>query len=224
MATIPTPWDEPTEWTISADTTINASDVELNPDVGFQAGLCWWETAIDGTDTIDVSWDINIPDTGGADGTVFAIYDAADADRQGDLGSGGNLGFFGTGAGHPTGFCVAVFTFTLQDVQICSQAVTVGKTVLETMDVAEMRGTTTSFRCKISGGNLIEVWHGVLTGTADLSHSVTIPTNVHIGFTSATGGTSEQHIISAFSGTFAPSSPPPDPPTLLTVQGALSYG
>lgn len=194
MATIPTPWDAPSEWTVTADASIGGSSVTLTPNVNFNKGTCYWETVISGTDTVDCTFTLTFGSPA-ADGAAFAIWDNADPDRVGA--EGGNLGFFPD----CTGWIVAVDTFQGGDPADDYLGIKDNGGILSWFDIPDPAGTGVDVRVRLSGGNRIEAWYQTLTGTPTLDQSVTLPTQIQVGFCAGCGGSAALQTLTAFSAT-----------------------
>ncbi|WMI33664.1 hypothetical protein SEA_PATELGO_31 [Streptomyces phage Patelgo] len=149
---------------------------------GFGGGALWYGTA-QASDSIDVTFELEMSGGTGADGITFAFADSATSNSFVG-GGGGDLGLVGVNS-----TAVAFASSPGEVVKIVTTTASTMTTVVST--TADVRPGPISVRVRYNGTKLT-VW---IDGSQVFDQTITIPTNSKIGFTAANGGSDDNHII-----------------------------
>jgi hypothetical protein len=193
------------------------------------AGSSFFTTPLDSSRHLNVAFDVAIGGggTSGADGQTLVLADAAVA-RPTALGaSGGALGYGGI-----PGVAVAFDTYR-GAVDPSANFVGIANGTNGAVDRLSWLATATAIPNLRTAVRhvVVDVDAGVMTvkidGTQVLSQAVSLPPNVLLGFTGATGWVLDNHqvsnvVVSGDGGATPPPPPPPPDPATLTVTNAVS--
>ncbi|HKG37409.1 MAG TPA: choice-of-anchor D domain-containing protein [Conexibacter sp.] len=212
-------------WTLNGVATLPSAGVlKLTGLVRSTAGSAFFTAPLDSSRHLTVTFDttINGGGTSGADGQTLVLADAAVA-RPTALGpSGGALGYSGI-----PGIAVAFDTYR-GTVDPSANFVGIASGNNGTVDQLRWLATSTAVPNLRSATRhvVVDIDAGTIRvsvdGTPYLSQAVSLPPNVLLGFTGATGWVLDNHqvsnvVVSGDGGTPPPPPPPPDPATLRIV-------
>jgi Bacterial lectin/Abnormal spindle-like microcephaly-assoc'd, ASPM-SPD-2-Hydin/PQQ-like domain len=208
-------------WTLNGVATLPSAGVlKLTGLTRTTAGSSFFATPLDSSRHLTVAFDATLGGggTSGADGQTLVLADAA-ATRATALGAtGGGLGYTGI-----PGIAVALDTYK-GAVDPSANFVGIANGTSGATDRLAWLSTSTAIPNLRTATRhvVVDINNGVVTvsidGTQYLSQAVTLPPNVLLGFTGATGAVVDNHqvsnvVISGDGGT-PPPPPPPDPATL----------
>jgi hypothetical protein len=187
-ATIPAPWEG--GWQLNGVASLNGQSLVVTPNVGNAGGSAFWPTAVP-TANLRVSFDITIDQGTGADGATFILGDpAAGARATSTGGSGGSLGAAGI-----SGVAVTFDTFkngtdpSANFIGVARTGTGLAYNVTST-NIPTLRGATVHVDITVTGGRLSAV-----VGGTRLDSTITLPASALVGFTAATGGLTDRHMI-----------------------------
>ncbi len=196
-----TTWPPDSSWTLNGNASVSGSSLVLTQQgQTFQSSAVWLNAPVS-TNGLDVNFQVNMGTSGGADGITLALADPAHNTTATTGSNGGGLGFT-AGGGHPgvTGVGVALDTYQNSNdpsnnfVGFLTGGLNTSKTWAATHALSTSLHGTHSVEVTYTGGVLTLI----LDGTTVLSNAITLPSSVLLGFTGATGGLTNDHIISSF--------------------------
>ena len=221
-SSIPTPWAG--GWQVNGRAALSGSSLVLTPNVATVAGSAFYATAVP-SNGLAVSFDATIDQGNGADGMALVLAGTRPRARPTALGAvGAGLGV----AGIP-GVAVALDTFqsagdpSANFVGIVGGANGGTVTYLATSTaVPPLRNSTHHVDVAVSGGRVVVK----VDGAQKLDVAVaTLPPNVFVGFSAATGGLTDRHTVTNVVATTGGTVPPPPPAGQLSVAPAsLAFG
>jgi glucose/arabinose dehydrogenase len=178
-------------WQLNGAATLTTNGVRLTPATTTQRGSVFYGSTIPSAN-ITAEFDINISGGNGADGMTFVLANpTAPATSLG--GSGGLMGFGGI-----PGIAVAFDTFRGPgDPSANFVGITDGlsggslRWVTTNTSVPPLRNATRRVVITTSGGRL----RVSIDGVQYLDQAVTLPPTVRVGFTAATGGLFDNHVV-----------------------------
>lgn len=198
-------WPPDSSWTLNGQAAISSGNLVLTQQgVTNQISAAWFNAPV-ASQGLNVSFTVNMGTPWGADGITLALADPTQNTTH-TIGSlGGGLGFT-AGGGNPGvkgGVGVALDTYqNVNDpsknfVGFLSGGTGTTKTWIATSPLTTSLYGTHTVNVSYSGGVLTLT----LDGTQVLSSAVTLTPTVLLGFTGATGGLTDDHIITQFSAT-----------------------
>lgn len=214
-------------WRRSGAARLADGGLELTPAIANRRGAAFWPAPVDAR-RLDVAFDALLTGGTGADGLALVLADPARGATPSSLGAAGaGLGF----AGIP-GWAAALVTWKNNGVAAPFAGISDGSAagkpwlprwVATTRDVPPLRTATPSrVRVRVDGGRL----RLAVNGVERVSAPVTLPDRVLVGFSGATGGQTDRHVVANASiggapgpalpppGETDPAEPPPEPPAL----------
>lgn len=217
-------------WSLNGNATFPSAGVlKLTGLTRSVAGSSFFTAPLDSSRHLTVAFDVTLSGggTNGADGQTLVLADAAVA-RPTALGaSGGGLGYSGI-----PGIAVAFDTYrgavdpSANFVGIANGTNGAADRLFWLATSSAIPNLRTAVRHVV-----VDVSAGVMTvkidGTQYLSQAVTLPPNVLLGFTGATGWVLDNHqvsnvVVSGDGGTAPPPPPPPPDPATLSVTNTVS--
>jgi hypothetical protein len=190
--TLPAPTG--TGWTRNGSAAVSGSDLVLTTTAASQAGSAFSDTAVP-SDGLDASFTAQIGGGTGADGMTFTLLDgSAPASSLG--GAGGALGYGGLSkavavtldtwknGSDPSGNFVGVADGTTTSPDTMHYLAT-------STAITELRSGTHTVHVTVAGGRM----QVAVDGTQRIDVAVTLPTSVRPGFTGATGGSTDNHVV-----------------------------
>ncbi|HEU4702435.1 MAG TPA: choice-of-anchor D domain-containing protein [Conexibacter sp.] len=217
-------------WTLNGNATFPSAGVlKLTGLTRSVAGSSFFTTPLDSSRRLTVAFDVTLSGggTSGADGQTLVLADAAVA-RPTALGaSGGALGYSGI-----PGIAVAFDTYR-GAVDPSANFVGIANGTNGAVDRLFWLATSTAVPNLRSATRhvVVDVNAGAITVKVDgvqyLSQAVTLPPNVLLGFTGATGWVLDNHqvsnvVVSGDGGATPPPPPPPPDPATLRIANAVS--
>lgn len=214
-------------WRRSGTARVVADGLELTPASTHRRGAAFWPTPVDAR-RLDVSFDALLTGGTGADGLALVLADPARGATPSSLGAvGAGLGF----AGIP-GWAAALVTWRNNGVAApfvgVSDGAVPGKPGLPRW--IAVTGAVPGLRTATPNRVRVRVVDGVLrlaiNGVERVSAPVALPERVFVGFSGATGGQTDRHVVAnaSIGGADAPplgppdeadpAEPPPEPPSL----------
>ncbi len=199
-------------WKLNGSASVTGGALQLTPATEDQKGSAFWPTALDTSGGLTVEFDASVEGGSGADGLTMTLGDPARGATASSLGGGGgSLGFGGI-----PGTAVALASFpngtqtTGNFVGISDGAVSGKWQTLNWLSSAplgsRLQDTTRHVKVTIAGGTVTAAVDGVT-----VSHSTTGTDRVLLGFTAATGGLTNRHVIRNLSVVGGVTTPPPTP-------------
>ncbi|MCU1461618.1 MAG: legume lectin beta domain protein [Acidimicrobiales bacterium] len=199
-------------WQLNGAASIVGTQLQLTPAVNNVTGTGFWPTSV-ASSTLTVGFDATIDTGSGADGMTLALIDPALTAKF--IGSGSN----GMGYSGATGVAIALDTFANAGdpngnfIGIAQTGDNLGLHYLATAtNVPGLQNATHHLTVTINAGQI-----SVSIDAAQvLTATITLPPQVLVGFTGATGGLNNRYAASHLyvSGTAGP--PPPPPPGPVT--------
>jgi hypothetical protein len=186
---IPAPWAG--GWQLNGVASLNGASLVVTPNVANAGGTAFWPTAVP-TANLRASFDITIDQGSGADGATFILGNPAAGARATSMGgSGGSLGAAGI-----AGVAVTFDTFkngTDPSANFIGVARTGTGLAYSTTSTAipTLRGSTRHVDIAVSGGHLTVA----IDGMPKLDSTIALPASALVGFTAATGGLTDRHMI-----------------------------
>ncbi len=188
--TVPAP---PTKWTANGSATISSAGViQLTPAVSEKAGSSFFSTALESAH-LTVTYDQTISGGTGADGQTVTFADASKATGTALGEKGGGLGFSGI-----PGIAVAFDTYK-NSANPSNNFVGISDGPASKADLLHWIATSSTIPALRTATRHIKVetLNGTITvwvdGAKALSAAVTLPPKVLVGFTGATGGSTDVH-------------------------------
>jgi hypothetical protein len=179
-------------WRLNGSAAMSGSSLELTPVIKSQAGSAIYPVPVP-SNGLSATFTVAIGGGTGADGMTLSLLDPASAAPGSLGGTGGLLGFGGlTGTavtldtyrdtGYPSANFVGIATGTSN-----------GRLVFAATNskIPNLRSGTHTVSVSYTGGTLSVS----IDSTRYLSTAVTLPPNVLLGFTGATGGGTDQHTV-----------------------------
>jgi hypothetical protein len=201
-------------WQLNGSAVLNPSasppNLQLTPNTTWQAGSAFWPTPV-ASSGITASFDMFIGSsntTSGAEGMTFTLADASVAKPTAWGHNGGGLGFAGI-----TGIAVAFDTWKLTNYP-SNNFVGIAATnpsqpslsyVTTNASIPPLRNTLHHVVVTTDATGISVT----MDGNQVLAYNITLPSKVLIGFTGATGGTTDVHQVQNVNITTGP--PPPAP-------------
>ncbi|MGN6242227.1 MAG: Ig-like domain-containing protein [Motilibacteraceae bacterium] len=190
--TLPAPTG--TGWTRNGSAAVSSTDLVLTTTAASRAGSAFSNTAVP-SDGLDATFTAQIGGGTGADGMTFTLLDgAAPATSLG--GAGGALGYGGLAkavavtldtwknGSDPSGNFVGVADGTTTSPDTMHYLAT-------STAIGDLRTGTHTVHVTVSGGRM----QVAVDGTQRIDVAVTLPTSVRPGFTGATGGSTDNHVV-----------------------------
>ena len=207
------------------NTTASPPNLQLTPNTTWQAGSAFWPTPVAAAG-IQASFDVSIGSsnaTSGAEGMTFTLADAS-VTKPTALGhNGGGEGYAGI-----TGIAVSVDTWKLTGypsnnfvgIAVTSPSQPSLNYVTTNASVPALRNTIHHI-VVATGTNGISV---TMDGNQVLAYTVTLPSQVLVGFTAATGPATDVHQVQNVSISTGPPPPPPAVTGISPTSGTAAGG
>jgi hypothetical protein len=182
-------------WQLNGSASLVGTTLQLTPAQPSVAGSAFWPGRVQSA-TLDVSFDLAIDSGGGADGLTLAFADARTAQPTALGIAGGGLGFSGI-----PGIALAFATWKNQTTP-SNNFIGISDGPAERTDLLHWLTTATNIPPLRGVSRHVDVAlrRGRLTVAIDggraLDAAVTLPPEVFVGFTGATGGISDRHAVS----------------------------
>jgi hypothetical protein len=194
-------------WTLNGSAAMSGTTLVVTPATAGSVGSAFWPTPV-ASDGLDVNFDAAIDSGTGADGLTLTLANPAGGAAPTSLGAaGGGLGFSGI-----AGIAIALDTYQ-NSVNPSANFVGVSDGAGSAPDllhwlatatnVPSLRGAPHHVRVTVSQGLLAVA----VDGLPALSTSVSLPSNVLVGFTAGCGGQDDRHAVSGVSISAAPANP-----------------
>ncbi|MFF8602437.1 choice-of-anchor D domain-containing protein [Streptomyces sp. NPDC015232] len=185
----------PNGWTYNGSATLSGTTLQLTPVQTFQRGSALHGTAVPSA-RLKARFTATIGGGTGADGLALLLLDATRATPQSLGATGGGLGFSGlpgvavtldtydNGAGDPSANFVGVATGGSGSTLRYAATAT---------NVPNLRTGSHTVDAVVTGTGRLQV---AIDGTRVIDVAVTLPPNVLVGFSGATGGRTDRHAVS----------------------------
>lgn len=183
-------------WQLNGSASLAAPELVLTTTAANQAGSAFWPQQVS-TKSLTVEFDASIGGGSGADGLTLTFADPSRGAAPTSLGAvGGGLGFSGI-----PGVAVALDTYRNA---VNPSANFVGITdgpgtqadylhwTATTTTIPELRTATRHVKVQVAAGTMTVS----IGGSVVLSTAVSLPPTAYLGFTGATGGSTDRHAIS----------------------------
>jgi large repetitive protein len=203
-------------WQLNGNAVLNATasppNLQLTPAVNWEVGSAFWPKAVTGVG-ISASFDIFIGSGSGADGLTFTLADASQTQPTALGNNGGGLGFSGI-----HGFAVAFDTWQ-SSVNPSNNFVGIGaynspqqqvNYVATNTNIPAIRNTVHHITVTTNSTGITVT----MDGAQVLNYATSLPSQVLVGFTGATGGFNDIHQVQNVNIT---TGPPPPAPTVTSV-------
>jgi hypothetical protein len=187
---IPAPWAG--GWQLTSRAVVSGSSLVLTPNLGSVSGTAFWPTAVPRAN-LRASFDLTIDQGNGADGATFILGDPAAGARPTSV--GGTAGSLGA-SGIP-GVAVTFDTFK-NTTDISANFIGVAKTGnglvynATATNIPTLRNSTHHVDIVVSAGHLTVAIDGA---PPVLDSTLALPSSALVGFTAATGGLTDRHMV-----------------------------
>jgi hypothetical protein len=194
------------------NTTASPPNLQLTPATNWQVGSAFWPKPVTGVG-ISASFDMFIGSGSGADGLAFVLADASQTQPTALGNNGGGLGFSGI-----HGFAVAFDTWK-SSVNPSNNFVGIGayNTAQQQVNYVATNTNIPAIRNVVHHITVLTNSTGIVVtmdGTQVLNYATSLPSQVLVGFSGATGGFNDIHQVQNVSIT---TGPPPPAPTVTSV-------
>ncbi|MCU1458139.1 MAG: Ig family protein, partial [Actinomycetia bacterium] len=188
-------------------TTASPANLQLTPNTNYQVGSAFWPTPVPGVG-ITAAFDAFIGPGSGADGLTFTLADAS-VTKPTALGvNGGGEGFSGI-----AGIALSLDTWKNgADPSKNFVGIAAGTARQQSLNYVTTNSSIPSLRNAVHHFVVTTTSTGVtvtMDGTQVLGYATSLPSNVLVGFTGATGGFNDVHQVQNV--TITSGSPPPAP-------------
>jgi hypothetical protein len=203
-------------WQLNGNAVLNSTasppNLQLTPATNWEVGSAFWPKAVTGVG-ISASFDVFLGSGSGADGMTFTLADASVTQPTALGNNGGGLGFSGI-----HGIAVAFDTWK-SSVNPSNNFVGIGSYnspqqqvnyVATNANIPALRNTVHHVTVSTNSTGIVVT----MDGTQVLSYATSLPSQVLVGFTGATGGFNDIHQVQNVSIT---TGPPPSAPTVTSV-------
>jgi hypothetical protein len=195
-------------------------NLQLTPATNWKAGSAFWPTAVPGIG-VTASFDTFIGSGNGAEGLTFTLADASVTKPTALGNNGGGEGFSGI-----TGIAVSFDTWKeTNDPSSNFVGIATTNSAQQSLNYVATNTSAPPLRNKVHHVTVATSTTGIIVtmdGTQVLSYATSLPSQVLVGFTAATGGHNDIHQVQNVSITTAP--PPPTVTSVSPTSGPTSGG